>query len=102
MVYTFKLSDISAWSGVRCEPMGFAAAVGLINMILNTKILWFIILLSDFAQNFKKLNCKMDFGKILILCGIVWNSMEFAANGWNFDLLIRVDLLSVAGLKREF
>ena len=44
----------------------------------------------------------MDFGKILILCGIIWNSMEFAANGWNFDLLIRVDLLSVAGLKREF
>jgi len=36
--------------------MGFAAAVGLINMILNTKILWFIIFLSDFAQNFKKLN----------------------------------------------
>ncbi len=43
--------------------MGFAAAVGLINMILNTKILWFRILLSDFAQNFKKLNCKMDFSK---------------------------------------
>ena len=43
--------------------MGFAAAVGLINMILNTKILWFRILLSDFAQNFKKLNCKMDFGR---------------------------------------
>lgn len=44
----------------------------------------------------------MDFGIILILCGIIWNSMEFAANNWNFDLLIRVDLLSVAGLKREF
>jgi len=28
--------------------------------------------------------------------------MEFAPNGWNFDLLIRVDLLSVAGLKCEF
>lgn len=53
------------------EPIGFAAAAGLGNVILNTKILWFIILLSDFAQNFKKLNCKMDFGKILILCGIV-------------------------------
>ena len=84
------------------EPIGFAAAAGLSNMILNTKILWFRILLSDFAQNFKKLNCKMDFGIILILCGIIWNSMEFAANNWNFDLLIRVDLLSVAGLKREF
>ena len=44
----------------------------------------------------------MDFGKILILCGIIWNSMEFAANGWNFDLLIHVDLLGAAGLKREF
>jgi len=28
--------------------------------------------------------------------------MEFAANGWDFDLLIRGGLLSVAGLKREF
>jgi len=28
--------------------------------------------------------------------------MEFAANGWNFDLLIRVDLLGGAGLKRKF
>lgn len=102
MVYTFELSDISAWSGVRWNPIGFAAAAGLINMILNTKILWFRILLSDFAQNFKRLNWGMDFGRILILCGIIWNSMEFAANGWNFDLLIRVDLLSVAGLKREF
>ena len=71
-------------------------------MILNTKILWFRILAEGFTQNFKKLNWKMDFGRILILRGIIWNSMEFAANGWNFDLLIRVDLLSVAGLKREF
>ena len=102
MVYTFKLSAISAWSGVRCESIGFAAAVELINMILNTKILWFRILLSDFAQNFKKLNWGMDFGRILILCGIIWNSMEFAANGWNFDLLICVDLRGGAGLKREF
>ena len=87
---------------MRCEPIGFAAAVGLSNMILNTKILWFRILAEGFAQNFKKFNWGMDFGRILILCGIIWNSMEFAVNGWNFDLLIRVDLLSVAGLKREF
>ena len=84
------------------EPIGFAAAAGLSNMILNTKILWFIIFVDGFAQNFKQLNWGMDLGRILILCGIIWNSMEFAANGWNFDLLIRVDLLSVAGLKREF
>ena len=44
----------------------------------------------------------MDFGRILILCGIIWNSMEFAANGWNFDLLICMDLRGGAGLKREF
>jgi len=30
--------------------MGFAAAVGLINMILNTKILWFRILLRDLRK----------------------------------------------------
>ena len=102
MVYTFKLSDILAWSGVQCEPIDFAVAVGLINMILNTKILWFIIFVDGFAQNFKKLNWGMDFGIILILSGIVWNSMEFAANGWNFDLLICVDLRGGAGLKREF
>ena len=53
------------------EPIGFAAAVGLINMILNTKILWFRILAEGFTQNFKKLNCKMDFGRILILCGTI-------------------------------
>ena len=63
MVYTFKLSDISAWSGVQCEPIGFAAAVGVINMILNTKILWFRILAEGFTQNFKKLNWGMDFGR---------------------------------------
>jgi len=28
--------------------------------------------------------------------------MEFATNGWNFDLLICADLLGAAGLKREF
>jgi len=28
--------------------------------------------------------------------------MEFAANGWDFDLLICVDLRGGAGLKREF
>ena len=48
---------------MQCEPIGFAVAVGLINMILNTKILWFIIFVDGFAQNFKKLNCKMDFSR---------------------------------------
>jgi len=56
---------------VRCEPIGFVVAVGLINMILNTKILWFIIFVEGFAQNFKKLNWGMDFGRILILRGII-------------------------------
>ena len=102
MVYTFELSDISAWSGVQCESIGFAAAVGLINMILNTKILWFRILLRDLRKILRSWIEGWILAEILILCGIVWNYMEFAANGWNFDLLIRVDLLSVAGLKREF
>ena len=44
------------------KPIGFAATAGLSNVILNTKILWFRILLSDFARNSKKLNWGMDFG----------------------------------------
>ena len=58
MVYTFKLSDILSLGQRSVRAHRFCSAAGLINMILK-----FRILAEGFAQNFKKLNCKMDFSR---------------------------------------
>ena len=56
MVYAFKLSDILSLGRRSVRAHRFCSAAGLGNVILNTKILWFIILAEGFAKNFKKLN----------------------------------------------